>query len=162
MRYRYVILRHQPSLESTITENFAVLVEGRAPTGWCIFAVGRSPEATPSVSEVARAIRRKFPDVLAGVLVEAAEETGSTGDVLDHLHEYIRWNYQATPAATVEDTDPIEQVAFKLFGQYVALAQQLVTKLGSRSGPFQASRIGETFEAAVPIPEPTTELFAEV
>jgi hypothetical protein len=160
MRYKYVILQHQPSLDSAVTENFAILVEGRAGTGWCIFAVGRSPETVPSVSDIANAIRVKFPDVLAGVLEQVAQEKGSTGDVLDGLHKYLRWNYQATLATILEDTDPIEQVAFKLFGQYVARAHQLVTQLGASSGPLQACRIGETFEAAVPIHEPTSELFA--
>lgn len=73
-RYKYVTLRHQHSLDSK-TENFAVLVEGRAPSGWCIFAVGRSPENRSAVTEVGRAICRKFLEILAGV-VEQVDKNG--------------------------------------------------------------------------------------
>ena len=161
-RYKYVTLRHQHSLDSK-TENFAVLVEGRAPSGWCIFAVGRSPENRSAVTEVGRAIRRKFLEILAGVVEQVDKDRGSVGDVLGHLHEYLRWSYQATQAATVEDGDPIEQVAFKLFGEQVARASQLVTQLRTASGLLQTESIGEMFAAAVPIPDPARdELFATV
>lgn len=63
----------------------------------------------------------------------------------------------------VEDGDPIEQVAFKLFGEQVARASQLVTQLSTASGLLQTESIGEMFAAAVPIPDPARdELFATV
>lgn len=159
MEYRYVVLRHQASLESSEPENFAVLVEGRIPDGRpVIFAVGRSPEPRVPLSEIGMGIVRQFPKVLGNLVQEALENKKPSEDVLDWIHGCMSWNFHASVPRTLTDTDPVHKVAFKLFSEEVAGADQLLQNLKTSSErmtrPFDINeRLGETFQTALPVPE---------
>jgi hypothetical protein len=48
---------------------------------------------------------------------------------LDWISQNMHWNFQATKPTLLEDVDPVHAVAFKLFAQHVAGADQLVEYL---------------------------------
>ena len=159
MEYKYVVLRHQPSLYMDEKENFAVLVEGRIDRRGVIFAVGRSPEPSVSVSDLGKAISEKLPEILSNLAREAVHRKKPTEDVLDWIYESMTWNFQVSKPQSLIDGDPIYQVAFKLFSQHVAGSDQLVDSLVQAlqrmtRPPEAKQRLGETFQAVVPVPEP--------
>ncbi|HEV2490690.1 MAG TPA: hypothetical protein VGT03_12850 [Candidatus Acidoferrales bacterium] len=156
--YRYLVLRHQPSLYAKERESFAVLVEGTQGDRRILFAVGRSPEPSLPVSDVAMAISEKFPEILDGLVRTAIREKGPHQDILDTIHENMGWNFQATKPESRQDDEPIYSVAFKLFGEHVAGADELLRSLDVASTrmlrpPDMRQRLGETFQAAVQVPD---------
>jgi hypothetical protein len=164
MDYKYVVLRHQALLQSSERENFAILVEGRGPNGGAvIFAVGRAPALQSHVSEVGLEVVRKFPQILENLVREALREKKPTENVLDWLHSGISWNFQASEPQVLTDTDPIHQVAFKLFSEKVAGADQLLENLQKASQRMTRpsdmnQRLGEIFQAGLSVPEPELAL----
>lgn len=141
-------------------ENFAVLVEGHSPSGWIVFAVGRSPEPSVPVSVVAAEIGQKFPDIVGNLLLSAVESKHPNQGVLERVQQCLSWNFQAARPQVLEDEDSIYYVAFKLFSRHIAGADNLIDLSGLAAGQtMHTRRIGEMFEAAVPVPDPEPELF---
>jgi len=159
MKYRYALLRHQPTLQTETQETFAVLVEGQvAPGLMVVFTVGRSPEPASPISGVGEAVLSKFPEVLANSIGEAVRSKNPDEDVLDWIHKSMSWNFYATEPVSIEATDKIHELAFKLFSEKVAGADQLLSMLMSamqhRVRPaVKPQNLGETFQALVPIPQ---------
>lgn len=159
--YTYTILRHQRSLDSSSVENFAVLVEGQAPNGWVVLGVGRTPEhSSADIGPVGAAIAQRFPQILDGIVKEALQSKNVAEGVLDSACRIMLWNFNATAPATIQDEESIDRVGFKLFAQFVAHAGELLTRVTPNGGPVHQTHFGEMFQTAVPIPEPTEDLFA--
>jgi len=164
--YKYVVLRHQPSLYQDAKENFAVLVEGKVGDGAVIFVVGRSPQPSVPVSEMAQTIGRNMADVLEFLIREAVRNKKPQEDVLDWLSQSMSWNFSANEPTAVRDNDPISAVAFKLFSQHVAGADQLVELYQKASEkmirPVEFKlRLGETFLNLLPVPGPVAVAAAQ-
>lgn len=158
--YKYALLRHQPSLQANEMENFAVLVEGRLHNRGILFAVGRSVAPQVTVSQISASIGDKMmPDILDSLVREAVREKKPTEDILDWISERMTWNFSATTPKTILDADPIYAVAFKLFSQHVAGADQLLNLIEKSTEkmvrpPDASVRLGETFQSAFQVPEP--------
>ena len=90
------------------------------------FLVGRTPKPSVRVSEIADTIGRNIPDILESQIHEAIKSKRPDEDVLDWLSQSMSWNYSISQPSVVHDSDNISAVAFKLFSQYVAGADQLV------------------------------------
>jgi hypothetical protein len=159
MEYKYALLRHQPSLHASEKENFAVLVEGRIKNGGVLFIVGRSVAPQVKVSEIAVSIGDKMPDVLQSLIQEAVRQKEPTEDVLDWVAKSVKFNFSLSAPEKIQDREPIYMVAFKLFSQHVAGADQLLEMMEkSAKGmvrPHDAKvSLGETFQTIMPVPEP--------
>jgi hypothetical protein len=163
-RYTYILLKHQASLEpsSKESDSFAVLVEGQGANGWVVFAVGRYLKHSAQISPVGAAISQQIPDILTHLLLEASRAKEASETVLDHLTQLMTWNFHASNPQVIEDDDSIERVGYKLFAHHVAHASELMKRVGPNTGPIQETLSGDTFTAAVPVPDPTPELFATV
>jgi hypothetical protein len=165
MEYRYVILRHQPSLYQPERESFAVLVEGKRDQKRLVFAVGRSPEPSTPMDPIGKALSVNMPEVLDRILSESLQQRQPGEDALEKLSATFFGNFQVSNAERLTDSDPIHMVAFKLFSEHVAGADQLVTMLHEasqrmlrRAGP---QRLGDTFQTVVAIPEPDLPVAAD-
>jgi hypothetical protein len=158
MEYRYSILRYQPTLEKTEREAFAVMVEGKLSTGGVVFFVGKSLKEVPgSASEISKALAKKMPDILAGLVSDAVQNKAADEDVLDWMSNNMRWNFQASCPDTLNDHDPVYAVAFKLFARHVSGAEQLVeyierTAARSIRPPETTQRLSQLEWSAVPVP----------
>ena len=157
--YKYVVLRHQPSLHQEAKENFAVLVEGKLGAAGVIFVVGRSPQPPVPVSEIAQTIGQNVPDILESLIHEAVRNKKPQEDVFECLSQSMSWNYSVSEPSLVRDNGPISAVAFKLFSQHVAGADQLVELYEKASQkmirPLEFKlRLGETFLNLLQVPGP--------
>jgi hypothetical protein len=158
MQYRFVVMRHQPSLAVSDRENFAVLVEGPTEDRRAIFAVVRSPEPSQRVSAISGAVTEKLPDMILKLVSDAVKTKLPDEDVFDHLAETLTWNFQISPPEVLQDNDPIHQVAFKLFSVHVAGADQLLQSMKTASERMlhrepATQRVGETYQTAIALPE---------
>jgi hypothetical protein len=166
MQYRYSVMRHQPSLHRSDRENFAVLVEGRLPTGRTIFIVGTSPDPAVLISSLGKEISGKLPELLKRAITESVQNRHPQQEVLDWLSESLLWNFQISTPQRIQDEDPIHKVAFKLFAEYVAGADQLVDMLADASVRMlrrreSQERLGEIFQTVVQVPEPDVLVAAD-
>lgn len=158
MKYRYSVLSYQPTLERAERETFAVMVEGKLRSGGVIFTIGRTLDEVPSgVSDISKALAREIPHVIANLVLDSAQAKGADQGVVDWIADNMRWNFQASRPVTVDDADPVYAVAFKLFAQHVAGADQLVEymeRAAERSiRPRDTTqRVGQIEVSAVPVP----------
>jgi len=157
VKYRYLLLRHQPILGVQARETFAVLVKGQfSPHQPFIFVVGRSPEP-PLISPVGKAIIEKFPEILIRLIEETISSKDPSEDVLDCIHKAMSWNFYATSPESLEDSGPIHEVAFKLFSTKVAGADQFLKSIQEAFEemlrPHISRQLGDMFQTVIPIPE---------
>jgi len=159
VEYKYALLRHRPSLYLNETENIAVLVEGPVGERQVIFLVGCTPHPSVSVSEISESIGRSMPEILESLIRDAIRSKKPQDDVLTSLAQSMSWNYSVSEPASVRDSGPISAVAFKLFSQYVAGADQLVENYEEATRrqvrPAETKiRMGDTFLTLLPVPGP--------
>jgi hypothetical protein len=160
MEYKYAVLRHQPSLHASEIENFAVLVEGRIQNGGgVVFIVGRSVAPQIAVSEISASVSNKMPEILQSLIQEAVRQKKSNEDVLDWVAQTMKFNFSVSFPEKILDEEPIYMVAFKLFSQHVAGADQLLKMMEDATRrmlrPHEANvSLGETFQTIMQVPEP--------
>lgn len=158
MEYRYSILRYQPTLERTEREAFAIMVEGRLGAGGVVFFIGKSLDEIPTAaSDISKAVAKRMPDLLAGLVSDAVQSKGAGEDVLDWISNNMRWNFQASRPDTLDDQDPVHAVAFKLFARHVSGAEQLMEYIERATAksirpPETTQRLSQLEWSAVPVP----------
>lgn len=156
--YKYLVLRHQPSLYQEEKENFAVLVEGKIGNNGLVLVVGRAPRSTKG-NEITESVSQRIPDILESLIRQAAHDKKPQEDVLDWVSHSMSWNFSASEAHKLQDQEPISAVGFKLFSQYVAGTDNLVDlwKAASRQmiQPLEAKMlIGDMFLNFLQVPGP--------
>src|SRR5438270_9402607 len=94
-----------------------------------------------------------------------AESLDPGENVLDTLSRTLLWNFQASEPKTLTDNDPIHKVAFKLFSEHVAGADQLVNAFRQASDRMLRrpgiQRLGDTFQTVIAVPEPDMGVAAD-
>jgi len=156
-KYRYSILRFQPSLQDERKEPLAVVVESEWSTGSkTLLIIGRHlpEENLKGLSDLARKYLEGLPDRLMEQMKEAI--SASRGDdVIGYLAHQNIWNLFFSEPSEQRVKQPIFMFATQLFAEHVIGIE--VVPAGSAQGPQEELK-EEIFLEQLPItPEELVE-----